>query len=129
MSDNPEEDLRIAKAWQEKCVEALREFCKDAPGEVRGGFSVLECAHIREYELRPMYDFALKRLSALNERIAELERLLKALGKQRQFRDQLCWCETAAGTYCVGQKLCNEIQAALKEEKPCLSQTPSSSTS
>jgi hypothetical protein len=50
-------------------------------------------------------------------RIEKLERLLRLTGKPRQFRDQLCWCETVAGTYCVGQPLCREIQAALEKER------------
>ena len=43
---------------------------------------------------------------------AALVAALKALAKKRQFG--LCWCNTIAGTYCVGQQQCDDAAAAIK---------------
>ena len=39
----------------------------------------------------------------------DLAGVLRSLGHKRQF-DQLCWCNTIAGTYCVGQSECKAAQ-------------------
>jgi hypothetical protein len=44
----------------------------------------------------------------------QLRVALMALGKEKQFRDQLCWCNTIDGGYCVGQPQCRAAQAALE---------------
>lgn len=50
---------------------------------------------------------ALRRVNTL------LWKALRGVGNVRQFPDQLCWCDTIAGTYCVGQPQCEAATEAL----------------
>ncbi len=45
----------------------------------------------------------------------ELAAALESVATMRQFGK--CWCNTADGTYCVGQKQCKEAQVALKKHR------------
>jgi len=47
-------------------------------------------------------------------RLQEMAKALRSLGKEQQFAGQLCWCDTAADLYCVGQPQCKQAQAALR---------------
>jgi hypothetical protein len=51
----------------------------------------------------------------------ECERLREALaglGKHKQFRDELCFCHTIDGMYCVGQHQCKQARDALARSAP-----------
>lgn len=51
--------------------------------------------------------------AAAEGRAEAMAKALEALGKERQFAGELCFCNTAAGLYCVGQQQCEEARAAL----------------
>lgn len=50
-------------------------------------------------------------------KLERVEEALRALGRERQFG--LCWCNTIAGTYCVGQPQCKAATAALAPAPEC----------
>jgi hypothetical protein len=58
------------------------------------------------------YDRAVRAESLLKEALGQL----RSLGAPRQFPDP-CWCDTAAGTHCVGQTRCLGIWSLLSKAK------------
>lgn len=56
-----------------------------------------------------------KENAQLRAQLAQRTAALRALGAPRQFADQLCWCRTAGGVYCVGQPQCEQAQCALAD--------------
>lgn len=53
-----------------------------------------------------------------NENIQAIEHLrnaLRGLGKEKQIRGELCWCDTMDGHYCVSQPQCVVARDALSQ--------------
>ena len=56
-------------------------------------------------------DKVIRDLNAVN---TLLWKALRGLGKEKQYRDELCWCQTVDGMYCVSQPQCTDAKKAIE---------------